>query len=102
MFSAYSAKEGSYEEGTSDDETDSILPDIPSNSSNVFKHLVSNVCLFCYVYYMIDYLQISSSESPGSNAVLANHPDITLIKKEKSDAGSVNNNSDHSESSSDK
>lgn len=40
LFSAYPAKEESYEEGTSDDETDSILPDIPSNSS-LFKNLVS-------------------------------------------------------------
>ncbi|KAH1027520.1 protein tramtrack, beta isoform isoform X2 [Dendroctonus ponderosae] len=80
--STYRMKEGSYEEGTSDDEADSILPDIPSNS-NVFQKLVS------------------ASERSGNNSVLANHPDITLIKKEKTD-GPVNNNSDHSESGSDK
>lgn len=80
--SAYPAKEESYEEGTSDDETDSILPDIPSNSS-VFKNLVG------------------SSDGKRTKGVLANHPDITLIKKEKPDE-SVNNNSDHSETGSEK
>ncbi|XP_066150568.1 protein tramtrack, alpha isoform-like isoform X1 [Euwallacea fornicatus] len=89
--SVYPAKqEGSYDEGTSDDEADSILPDIPSNSGNEFKNLVA-----------------SSDEG------LASHPDITLVKKEKPDNpvtpvkkekpdNPVNNNSDHSESGSDK
>ncbi|CAG9765245.1 unnamed protein product [Ceutorhynchus assimilis] len=80
--SSYSGKDGSYEEGTSDEETDSILPDIP-NSSNPFKN------------------KVSSSDSSSRKAALPNHPDITLIKKEKIDEA-VNNNSDHSESSSDK
>ncbi|KAH1020407.1 hypothetical protein HUJ04_010075 [Dendroctonus ponderosae] len=50
---------------------------------------------------VIAYSQVSASERSGNNSVLANHPDITLIKKEKTD-GPVNNNSDHSESGSDK
>ncbi|KAH1020408.1 hypothetical protein HUJ04_010076 [Dendroctonus ponderosae] len=49
---------------------------------------------------VIAYSQVSASERSGNNSVLANHPDITLIKKEKTD-GPVNNNSDHSESGSD-
>ncbi|XP_018579065.1 uncharacterized protein LOC108917106 isoform X2 [Anoplophora glabripennis] len=76
----------SYEEAESDDEADSILPDIPSNNTNVFKNLVSTPA--------------STTSTSGSNSVLANCPDITIIKKEKPEA-KVNNNSDHSESNSD-
>lgn len=76
----------SYEEAESDDEADSILPDIPSNNTNIFKNLVSTTA--------------STTSTSGSNSVLANCPDITIIKKEKPEA-KVNNNSDHSESNSD-
>lgn len=76
----------SFEENDSDDEADSILPDNPSNNTNVFKNLVSS--------------SPRRSVSSGNNSVLANCPDITIIKKEKPDS-KVNNNSDHSESSSD-
>lgn len=75
-----------FEENDSDDEADSILPDNPSNNTNVFKHLVSSTPT-----------RIPTS---GNNSVLANCPDITIIKKEKPES-KVNNNSDHSESSSD-
>lgn len=68
-----------YEEGESDEDADSILPDVPSNS--VYK--------------------TSSNNSTGntSNSVLPNCPDITIIKKEKLEGlvGKVNNNSDHSD-----
>lgn len=74
----------SFEENDSDDEVDSILPDNPSNNTNVFKHLVSSTP--------------TRTLSSGSNSVLANCPDITIIKKEKPD-NKVNNNTDHSESS---
>lgn len=90
--SAHSVQGESYEEGTSDDETDSILPDIPSNSTNIFKNLVNTSA---------NSVGPNSSSSGGNNSVLANHPDITIIKKEKVD-GKVNNNSDHSETGSDK
>ncbi|KAJ8983008.1 hypothetical protein NQ317_014305 [Molorchus minor] len=76
----------SYEEADSDDEADSILPDMPSNNSNLFKSLMSPTS--------------NATSTSGGNSVLANCPDITIIKKEKPDA-KVNNNSDHSESSSD-
>lgn len=76
----------SMEENDSDDEADSILPDIPSNNTSVFKNLISS--------------SPRRSSSSGNNSVLANCPDITIIKKEKPES-KVNNNSDHSESSSD-
>ncbi|XP_060524843.1 protein tramtrack, beta isoform isoform X2 [Cylas formicarius] len=79
----------SYEEGTSEDEADSILPDIPSNNTNVFKNLVTPCSAS------------GNRNSPSGNSVLAHCPDITIIKKEKLE-GKVNNNSDHSESNSDK
>lgn len=68
-----------YEEIESDDEKDSILPDLPAKPS-------------------------SSSRNSITASVLQNHPDITIIKKEKKDEKDgvkVNNNSDHSESVSD-
>lgn len=80
----------SYEENESDDEADSILPDIPSNNTNVFKNLVATT-----------QPSTTSSSSSGNNSVLANCPDITIVKKEKPE-NKVNNNSDHSESGSDK
>ncbi|KAJ8961429.1 hypothetical protein NQ318_014676, partial [Aromia moschata] len=76
----------SYEEGDTDEEADSILPDIPSNNTNIFKNLVAPAA--------------NTTSTSGSNSVLANCPDITIIKKEKPEA-KVNNNSDHSESNSD-
>lgn len=76
----------SFEENDSDDETNSILPDNPSNNTNVFKNLVS-----------FSPRKLFQSDN---DSVLANCPDITIIKKEKSES-MVNNNSDHSESSSD-
>lgn len=75
-----------FEENDSDDEADSILPDNPSNNTNVFKNLVSSTP--------------TRTTTSGNNSVLANCPDITIIKKEKPDS-KVNNNFDHSESSSD-
>lgn len=65
----------SYEEADSEEDTDAILPDTPTNS-NTYKATTS------------------------SNSVLANCPDITIIKKEKMESGLVgkmNNNSDHSD-----
>ncbi|XP_056641217.1 protein tramtrack, alpha isoform-like [Diorhabda carinulata] len=67
----------------SDDENDSVLPDVPSNNSNVFKNLVT------------------TSNPSGTSSSLANCPDITIVKKERSEGGKINNNSDHSESNSD-
>ncbi|KAJ8969527.1 hypothetical protein NQ314_001710 [Rhamnusium bicolor] len=75
-----------YDDVETDDDTDSILPDIPSNNTNVFKNLVATTA--------------NTTSTSGSNSVLANCPDITIIKKEKPEA-KVNNNSDHSESNSD-
>lgn len=65
-----------YADEESDEEADSILPDLPARNS-LFKSVLSN------------------SGNTASNSVLANCPDITIIKKEKSDGGKVNNNSDH-------
>lgn len=87
-FSRQSFKMESFEENDSDDETDSILPDYPSNNSNAFKHLVTSTP------------SKSLPPAAGNNSVLANCPDITIIKKEKTDS-KVNNNTDHSENSSD-
>lgn len=69
----------SYEEGDSDGENDSILPDNPLNNSDGFKNM---------------------GTSSGNNSLLGLCPDVTIIKKEKPEA-MVNNNSNHSESSSD-
>uniref|UniRef100_A0A6P7F7L3 Protein tramtrack, alpha isoform-like isoform X1 n=1 Tax=Diabrotica virgifera virgifera TaxID=50390 RepID=A0A6P7F7L3_DIAVI len=71
----------SYED--SDDDADSILPDGPSNNSHLFKNLVSG------------------SATGGTSSSLANCPDITIVKKERNDDSKINNNSDHSDSSSD-
>lgn len=70
-----------YEEAESEEDTDSILPDVPS----VYKGL----------------MQTATTSAPVSNSVLAHCPDITIIKKEKMEGvlGKVNNNSDHSERS---
>lgn len=70
----------SYEEVDSEEDTDTILPDTPSNSS-VYKGI------------------IQQSATTSSNSVLANCPDITIIKKEKMEGmvGKMNNNSDHSD-----
>ncbi|XP_076250478.1 uncharacterized protein LOC143190201 isoform X2 [Rhynchophorus ferrugineus] len=87
--SAPSIQGESYEEGTTDDEIDSILPDIPSNNTSVFKNLVAANA------------NINSPHTGGNSVVLAHCPDITLIKKEKIDL-KMNNNSDHSENSNDK
>lgn len=84
----------SYDE--SDDDADTILPDIPSivNNTNVFKNLVQTTTT--------TNSSLSTTTTSSSNSVLANCPDITIIKKEKTDTNSkVNNNSDHSESNSD-
>lgn len=87
--SAQSIQGESYEEGTTDDEADSILPDIPSNNTNVFKNLVAANS------------NANTPPSGGNNkSVLANCPDITIIKKEKLDQKV--NNSDHSDVGSDK
>lgn len=72
-----------YEEADSDEEGDSILPDNPSNTA-FFKSMLA---------------ASASPSTTSSNSVLANCPDITIIKKEKLEGllGKVNNNSDHSD-----
>ncbi|CAG9823518.1 unnamed protein product [Phaedon cochleariae] len=70
----------SYDE--SEEEADSILPDNPANSVNVFQSLVTSV---------------SPGPTPSANSSLANCPDISIVKKERPES-TVNNNSDHSES----
>lgn len=62
-------------DGDSDEDTDAILPDLPTNSGT-FKNVTNNIT--------------------NSKSVLPNCPDITIIKKEKME-GKINNNSDHSE-----
>lgn len=87
----------SYDE--SDDDADTILPDIPSivNNTNVFKNLIQTSTPTTNLS-----LGTATATTTSSNSVLANCPDITIIKKEKSESNSkVNNNSDHSESNSD-
>nr|CAH7746685.1 unnamed protein product [Callosobruchus chinensis] len=69
----------SYEE-ESEEETDSILPDTPSNNKNVFKHLVS------------------SSPSNDTATSSSHVPDLSIVKQEKPDGPSKVNNTDHSES----
>lgn len=65
-----------YDEAESEEDTDAILPDAPTNSSTAYK-----------------------GATPVSKSVLANCPDITIIKKEKVEGlvGKMNNNSDHSD-----
>lgn len=74
----------SYEEADSEDDGDSILPDAPSNST-VFKNMMVSTA--------------STPSTTSSNSVLANCPDITIIKKDKLEGllAKVNNNSDHSD-----
>lgn len=73
-----SAQMETYDEGDSEEDTDAILPDTPANST-VYKG--------------------ATTSTPVSNSVLANCPDITIIKKEKMEGlvGKMNNNSDHSD-----
>lgn len=75
-----------YDEGESEEEEhDSVLNDAPplnDSTSSLFKSL------------------ISSTINSSGNSVLANCPDITIIKKEKLES-KVNNNSEHSDSNSD-
>lgn len=80
--SVHSNPSETYDEADSDDEADSILPDVPSNS-NLFKVVTS--------------ANNHTTSSSSSNSVLANCPDITIIKKEKLENSKVNNNSDHSD-----
>lgn len=42
-------------------------------------------------------MKASGSRNNLTTSVLQNHPDITIIKKEKKDDNKMNNNSDHSE-----
>lgn len=81
-MSSHSNPMDTYEEGDSEEEGDSILPDAPSNSS-IFKSMMVS----------------STPPTTSSNSVLANCPDITIIKKEKLEGllAKVNNNSDHSD-----
>lgn len=69
-----------YEEGDSEEDNDAILPDTPSNYKGIMQ-------------------QPATTSTPVSNSVLANCPDITIIKKEKMEGlvGKMNNNSDHSD-----
>lgn len=77
-----------YDEGESDEEGDSILPDLPNTS--VFKNVKSANST------------PTTSSSNATTSVLPNCPDVTVIKKEKLEGllGKVNNNSDHSTSQS--
>lgn len=79
--SQLSQYDGYEEMPDSDDEKDAILPDIPARPSSSSSAR-------------------SSSQLTASN-ILQNHPDITIIKKEKKEEVKVNNNSDHSEPVSD-
>ncbi|KAB0789982.1 hypothetical protein PPYR_15728 [Photinus pyralis] len=78
-----------YDDGESDEDGDSILPDLPSNI-NVYKNMKSSNN------------SPASSTSNATTSVLANCPDVTVIKKEKLEGliGKMNNNSDHSSSQS--
>lgn len=82
-MSGHSNPMDTYEEADSEDEGDSILPDTPSNSS-LFKSMM---------------VTPTAPSTTSSNSVLANCPDITIIKKEKLEGllAKVNNNSDHSD-----
>lgn len=73
-MSVLDSEAGTSIKAESDDDTDSILPDVPSKTSGI------------------------GNTSTSSNSVLQNCPDITIIKKEKIDGTSskLNNNSDHS------
>lgn len=72
-----------YEEADSEEDADTILPDTPSNSMS----------------YKSTTQPPATTSTPVSNSVLANCPDITIIKKEKLEGllGKMNNNSDHSD-----
>lgn len=76
-----------YEEVESDDDGDSILPEI---QHTIFKNNKSSNNI------------ATSSNSNTTTSVLPNCPDVTVIKKEKLESlvgGKVNNNSDHSSNS---
>lgn len=77
---SFSASTSEYPEVDSDEEGDSILPDV-SPTSSLFKNVTS-----------------THASSNSSKSVLPNCPDITIIKKEKLESlmGKMNNNSDHS------
>lgn len=90
VFAPHAGGPEKFDEDESDEETDSILPDLPSNTS-VFKNAstTNNTST-----------SSSSSSSNATTSVLPNCPDVTVIKKEKLQElmGKVNNNSDHSSS----
>lgn len=71
-----------YEEmpDSDDDKDNTILPDVPARPSSSSS---------------------ARSASITATNILQNHPDITIIKKEKKEEVKVNNNSDHSEPVSD-
>lgn len=73
-----SCKMEAYDDGDSEEDADANLPNASTNST-VYKGAVTS--------------------TPVSNSVLANCPDITIIKKEKMEGlvGKMNNNSDHSD-----
>lgn len=79
-MSGHSNPMDTYEEADSEEESDSILPDAPQANSSLFKSMMV-------------------TPPASSNSVLANCPDITIIKKEKLEGllAKVNNNSDHSD-----
>lgn len=72
--------ETTYDEADSEEDADTILPDAPSNYKGIMQ-------------------PPATTSAPVSNSVLANCPDITIIKKEKMEGlvGKMNNNSDHSD-----
>lgn len=79
---AVTQMEATYDEGDSEEDTDAILPDTPPTN---YKSLMQSG---------------ATTSTPVSNSVLANCPDITIIKKEKLEGlvgGKMNNNSDHSD-----
>ncbi|KAF5299500.1 hypothetical protein FQR65_LT01083 [Abscondita terminalis] len=75
-----------YDEGESDEDGDSILPDLPIK---VYKSKPPNNTTL-------------GSTNNATTSVLPNCPDVTVIKKEKLEGilGKMNNNSDHSSSQS--
>lgn len=89
------AKMEHYEEIDSDEDDEdahSIFPDITTTLNNTTR-LFSN---------MRDVTCINNTTLQSStNSVLANCPDITIIKKEKHDGNKVNNNFEHSDSNND-
>lgn len=86
----------SYDEGpeSEEDQSDSILPDFPANVGAAVKNVVKS----------FNNTPTTSGVTAGSSAVssgvLPNHPDLTIIKKDKllSILGKMNSNSDHSTS----